>query len=68
MSISVSVLATPQRSKLTIMQISNLQKTPLSCYTLTLAKTAKGMRPFKFMLGNKFKKDPACIGRPEDRG
>ena len=61
MSISVSVLATPQRSKLTIMQISNLQKTPLSCYTLTLAKTAKGMRPFKFMLGNKFKKPAEAV-------
>ena len=57
---SISVIATPQ-SKLTIMQISNLQKTPLSCYTLTLAKTAKGMRPFKFMCGNKFKKPAEAV-------
>ncbi|HIC94485.1 MAG TPA: DEAD/DEAH box helicase, partial [Anaerolineae bacterium] len=43
------------------MQISDLQKTPLSCGTLTLAKTEKGMRPFKFMSEKRFKKPTDAI-------
>jgi helicase len=58
---SISVLVNPQRTKLALMQISNLKKTPLSCGTLTLAKTAKGMRPFKFMSGKRFKKPADAI-------
>jgi len=58
---TISVLANPQRSTITVMQIRDHQKKPLFCGTLTLKKTEKGMRPYKFMSENRFKKPSDVI-------
>ncbi|MEA1945238.1 MAG: DUF5814 domain-containing protein, partial [Euryarchaeota archaeon] len=58
---TISVLANPQRSTITIMQIRDRQKKPLFCGTLTLKKTEKGMRPYKFMSENRFRKPSDAI-------
>jgi len=58
---AISVVATPERSKIGIMQVKDFQKTPIFCGTLTLAKTGKGMRPQKFMSENRFKKPSEAI-------
>nr|QNO50298.1 ATP-dependent RNA helicase DbpA [Methanosarcinales archaeon ANME-2c ERB4] len=58
---AISVVATPERSKIGIMQVKDFQKTPIFCGTLTLAKTEKGMRPQKFMSENRFKKPSEAI-------
>ncbi|MCD6207072.1 MAG: DEAD/DEAH box helicase [Methanosarcinales archaeon] len=63
-----SVLVNPQRSKITIMQVTANQTAPLFCGTLTLTKTSSGMRPQKFMSENRFKKPSEAIGMLRSAG
>ena len=58
---AISVIATPERSKIGIMQVKDFQKIPIFCGTLTLAKTERGMRPQKFMSENRFRKPSEAI-------
>jgi len=58
---AISVIATPERSKIGIMQVKDFQKTPIFCGTRTLATTERGMRPQKFMSENRFRKPSEAI-------